>query len=150
MNGTQTAMKSAPALLKIARHRIDALQKALSAADGDKMRLLTGVEALERTRSAEAAAADPTVSGRVDPVELQSLAAFLRASRDKQKTLEAQVSEVGERVDVLRRALVSAFADEKKVELLANEAKARRERALAAAETAAFDEMAIQRMAMRS
>lgn len=143
-------MKSAPALLKIARHRIDALQKALAAADGDKMRLLTGVEALERTRSAEAAAADPTQTGRVDPVELQSLAAFLRASRDKQKSLEIQVSEVGARVDVLREALVAAFADEKKVELLASEAKARRERAQAAAETAAFDEMAIQRVARQS
>lgn len=132
-------MKSAPILIKLARHKIDAVQRKMRVLDDEIRACRHSVQDLQRQRAAEISAVS------VDPYELRALSAFLKVSEHQEGQIQNQLIVLDRQKALLREELMAAFAQEKKIETLAEAAQAQKDQAIAAQEAAELDEMAVMR-----
>lgn len=132
-------MKSAPILIKLARHKIDAVQRKMRVLDDEIQACRHSIQDLQRQLAAEISAVS------VDPYELRALSAFLKVSERQEGQIQNQLIVLDRQKALLRVELMEAFTQEKKIETLAQAAQAQKDHAIAAQEAAELDEMAVMR-----
>jgi flagellar protein FliJ len=134
-------MRTGETLIKLAKHKVEAVQTLITAAEKTRSDLLAKLDALAVRDERERALAAR------DPAGSSTYTAFAAALKLQRGNIEASLSGVEHQVDALRGDLAIAFEEQKKFEML-EERRVMREVAAAAKRASAFmDEAALMRAA---
>ncbi|HBB55781.1 MAG TPA: hypothetical protein DCZ49_06300 [Hyphomonadaceae bacterium] len=131
-----------PALLKIAKHRVEASQRVVSGLEAEKQMAAARIERFDIETPIEAASADG------DLLAMSLFPAFAQAREAERRRLAAAIGAVETKLETARADVRDAFTAQKKYEWIVEKFAAERERALAAVDNARMDETAA-RMAQR-
>ncbi|MGF1463580.1 MAG: flagellar FliJ family protein [Maricaulaceae bacterium] len=132
-------MRNYQAMIKLARFKVDELQKQMSAIDAARESLKTKVGDLESQVPNEQVAADSWRDGFI------AYGSYAQAVNERKDNLRASISEVDAQAAGLRASMQQAFQELKKFELL-EERRVARERAKREKKLQAeLDDMAMQR-----
>jgi flagellar export protein FliJ len=130
-------MKSGPALKKLAKHRIEILQRALNRADADagvaQSKQLEVEAELQRERILAAESGDGA-----------DFARYAAAIAPKRAALAEATRKAAAHAHVLRAELLEAFAEGKKIDILLERAAARERAEDERIEQAQLDEVALR------
>lgn len=123
-------------LIRLARFKVEELQKQMAELDRSKAALISQIERLEASVPEEQAAATQSKDGYL------AYGSYAQAVIKRKDNIRASLSEVEAQSDALRDRLSEAFQELKKYELLEERRVARAEAAVREAEQAELDEMA--------
>ena len=123
-------------LIRLARFKVEELQKQMAELDRSKAALIGQIERLEASVPEEQAVATQSKDGYL------AYGSYAQAVIKRKDNIRASLSEVEAQSDALRDRLSEAFQELKKYELLEERRVARAEAALRDAEQAELDEMA--------
>lgn len=126
-------------LIRLARFKVEELQKQLADIDRVRQSLLDQVERLEASVPEEQAAATQNKDGFL------AYGSYAQAVIKRKQNIRASMDEVDQQADEIRDRLEGAFRELKKYELLEERRVARVEEALRAEEQAEVDEIAQSR-----
>lgn len=136
-------MRSGETLIRLARHRIDSVQKLVMAAEQARADLARRLEDFDARERRERAAADADL--RLG----STFVAFLNALKIQRANVQASIAGVEEQLEALRGDLQDAFEELKRFETLEEARKAREAKALAKRQQDRLDEAALIRAARR-
>ncbi|MEC9249262.1 MAG: flagellar export protein FliJ [Pseudomonadota bacterium] len=123
-------------LIRLARFKVEELQKQMAELDRSKAALISQIERLEASVPEEQAIATQSKDGYL------AYGSYAQAVIKRKDNIRASLSEVEAQSDALRDRLSEAFQELKKYELLEERRVARAEAAVRDAEQAELDEMA--------
>lgn len=123
-------------LIRLARFKVEELQKQLADIDRVRTSLNDQIERLEASVPEEQAAATDNKDGYI------AYGSYAQAVIKRKQNIRASLDEVDQQADGIRERLEAAFRELKKYELLEERRVARIEDALRAAEQAELDEIA--------
>lgn len=123
-------------LIRLARFKVEELQKQLADIDRVRQSLTDQIERLEASVPEEQAAATQNKDGFL------AYGSYAQAVIKRKQNIRASMDEVDEQADDIRERLEAAFRELKKYELLEERRVARIEEALRAEEQAEVDEIA--------
>ena len=123
-------------LIRLARFKVEELQKQMADIDRARQTIAEQIERLEASVPGEKAAAVESKEGYL------AYGSYARSVIQRKDNLRASEREVEAQSDALRERLETAFAELKKYELLEERRLARVEDAVRAAEQAEMDEIA--------
>lgn len=123
-------------LIRLARFKVEELQKQMAELDRSKQALINQIERLEASVPEEQAIATQSKDGYL------AYGSYAQAVIKRKDNIRASLSEVEAQSDALRERLSEAFQELKKYELLEERRLARAEAAVREAEQAELDEMA--------
>lgn len=123
-------------LIRLARFKVEELQKQMAELDRSKQALINQIERLEASVPEEQAIATQSKDGYL------AYGSYAQAVIKRKDNIRASLSEVEAQSDALRDRLSEAFQELKKYELLEERRVARAEAAVREAEQAELDEMA--------
>ncbi|MGY6532202.1 flagellar export protein FliJ [Glycocaulis sp.] len=123
-------------LIRLARFKVEELQKQMADIDRARQTIAEQIERLEASVPGEQAAAVESKEGYL------AYGSYARSVIQRKDNLRASEREVEAQSDALRERLETAFAELKKYELLEERRLARVEDAVRAAEQAEMDEIA--------
>lgn len=126
-------------LIRLARFKVEELQKQLADIDRVRQSLIDQVERLEASVPEEQAAAAQNKDGFL------AYGSYAQAVIKRKQNIRASMDEVDQQADEIRERLEGAFRELKKYELLEERRVARVEEALRAEEQAEVDEIAQSR-----
>ncbi|MEE2526101.1 flagellar FliJ family protein [Hyphobacterium sp. HN65] len=126
-------------LIRLARFKVEELQKQLADIDRVRQSLIDQVERLEASVPEEQAAATQNKDGFL------AYGSYAQAVIKRKQNIRASMDEVDQQADEIRERLEGAFRELKKYELLEERRVARVEEALRAEEQAEVDEIAQSR-----
>ncbi|WP_421790638.1 flagellar FliJ family protein [Hyphobacterium sp.] len=126
-------------LIRLARFKVEELQKQLADIDRVRQSLIDQVERLEASVPEEQAAATQNKDGYL------AYGSYAQAVIKRKQNIRASMEEVDQQADEIRGRLEAAFRELKKYELLEERRVARIEEALRAEEQAELDEIAQSR-----
>lgn len=126
-------------LIRLARFKVEELQKQLADIDRVRQTLIDQVERLEASVPEEQAAATQNKDGYL------AYGSYAQAVIKRKQNIRASMDEVDQQADEIRGRLEAAFRELKKYELLEERRVARIEEALRAEEQAELDEIAQSR-----
>ncbi|MHA6289045.1 flagellar FliJ family protein [Maricaulis sp. CAU 1757] len=130
-------------LIRLARFKVEELQKQMAELDNSRQALLGQIERLEASVPEEQAAATASKEGFV------AYGSYAQAVIKRKENIRLSLDEVEVQADALRARLGEAFQDLKKYELLEERRLAHIEKALRTAEQDELDEIAQIRHARR-
>lgn len=134
-------MRTGQTLIKLAKHKVDAVQTLISAAEKTRSDMLAKLDALSVREGRERDLAER------DPAGSSTYAAFRAALLLQRGNIAASLSGVEHQIEALRGDLAIAFEEQKKFEML-EERRVAREIVAAAKRASAFmDESALMRAA---
>jgi flagellar export protein FliJ len=123
-------------LIRLARFKVEELQKQMAELDRSKAALTNQIERLEASVPDEQAAATQSKDGYL------AYGSYAQAVIKRKDNIRASLNEVEAQSDALRERLAEAFQELKKYELLEERRVARIEQAQREAEQAELDEIA--------
>ncbi|WP_300555579.1 flagellar export protein FliJ [Maricaulis sp.] len=123
-------------LIRLARFKVEELQKQMAELDRSKAALTNQIERLEASVPEEQAAATASKDGYL------AYGSYAQAVIKRKDNIRASLNEVEAQSDALRERLAEAFQELKKYELLEERRVARIEQAQREAEQAELDEIA--------
>lgn len=123
-------------LIRLARFKVEELQKQLADIDRVRTSLNDQIERLEASVPEEQAAATDNKDGYI------AYGSYAQAVIKRKQNIRASLDEVDQQAEGIRERLEAAFRELKKYELLEERRVARIEDALRAAEQAELDEIA--------
>ncbi len=123
-------------LIRLARFKVEELQKQMAELDRSRQSLMDQIERLEASVPEEQAAATEFKEGYV------AYGSYAQAVIKRKENIRASLDEVEVQADALRARLSEAFQELKKYELLEERRLARIEDAVRKAEQDELDEMA--------
>lgn len=123
-------------LIRLARFKVEELQKQMSELDRSKAALNGQIERLEASVPEEQAAATQSKDGYL------AYGSYAQAVIKRKENIRLSLDEVETQVDALRERLAEAFQELKKYELLEERRLARAEQAVRSAEQDELDEIA--------
>jgi flagellar FliJ protein len=123
-------------LIRLARFKVEELQKQMSELDRSKAALMNQIERLEASVPEEQAVAKESKDGYL------AYGSYAQAVIKRKENIRASLSEVEVQANALRARLSEAFQDLKKYELLEERRLARVEDAVRQAEQNELDEIA--------
>ncbi len=123
-------------LIRLARFKVEELQKQMSELDRSKAALNSQIERLEASVPEEQAAATQSKDGYL------AYGSYAQAVIKRKENIRLSLDEVETQVDALRERLAEAFQELKKYELLEERRLARAEQAVRSAEQDELDEIA--------
>lgn len=123
-------------LIRLARFKVEELQKQLADIDRVRTSLNDQIERLEASVPEEQAAATDNKDGYI------AYGSYAQAVIKRKQNIRASLDEVDQQADGIRERLEAAFRELKKYELLEERRVARIEDALRAEEQAELDEIA--------
>lgn len=123
-------------LIRLARFKVEELQKQMAELDRSKQALINQIERLEASVPEEQAIATQSKDGYL------AYGSYAQAVIKRKDNIRASLSEVEAQSDALQDRLSEAFQELKKYELLEERRLARAEAAVREAEQAELDEMA--------
>ncbi|KPP81643.1 MAG: flagellar protein FliJ [Oceanicaulis sp. HLUCCA04] len=123
-------------LIRLARFKVEELQKQMADIDRARAAIADQIERLEASVPGEQAAASESREGYL------AYGSYARSVIQRKENLRASEREVETQADDLRERLETAFGELKKYELLEERRVARIEDAVRAAEQAEMDEIA--------
>lgn len=123
-------------LIRLARFKVEELQKQMAEIDRARAGLLSQIEQLEQSVPGEQAAASQSREGYI------AYGSYAQSVIKRKENLRASLEEVDVQANALRGRLEQAFAELKKYELLEERRLARIETSLRRAEQAEMDEIA--------
>jgi flagellar export protein FliJ len=123
-------------LIRLARFKVEELQKQMAELDRSRQSLIDQIERLEASVPEEQAAATEFKEGYV------AYGSYAQAVIKRKENIRASLDEVEVQADALRSRLSEAFQELKKYELLEERRLARIEDAVRKAEQDELDEMA--------
>jgi flagellar export protein FliJ len=123
-------------LIRLARFKVEELQKQMAELDRSRQSLIDQIERLEASVPEEQAAATEFKEGYV------AYGSYAQAVIKRKENIRASLDEVEVQADALRARLSEAFQELKKYELLEERRLARIEDAVRKAEQDELDEMA--------
>jgi len=126
-------------LIRLARFKVEELQKQMAELDRSKSALMNQIERLEASVPEEQAAATQSKEGYL------AYGSYAQAVIKRKENIRASLDEVEAQSEALRERLAEAFQELKKYELMEERRIARAEAAFRAAEQAEMDEMAQNR-----
>ncbi len=126
-------------LIRLARFKVEELQKQMAELDRSKQALTQQIERLEASVPEEQAAATQSKDGYL------AYGSYAQAVIKRKENIRASLNEVESQSDVLRDRLAEAFQELKKYELMEERRLARAEAAFRSAEQAEMDELAQNR-----
>ena len=126
-------------LIRLARFKVEELQKQMAELDRARGSLNGQIERLEASVPEEQAAADQFKEGYV------AYGSYAQAVIKRKENIRRSLDEVEAQADALRGRLTEAFQELKKYELLEERRLARAEEAVRKAEQDEIDEIAAQR-----
>lgn len=135
------AQRSHAPLIRLARFKVEELQKQMAEIDRAKQAILDQIDRLEESVPGEQAAADESREGYL------AYGSYARSVIQRKDNLRASLDEVEAQAGDMRGQLETAFAELKKYELLEERRLARLQAAEKAAEQAEMDEIAARRAA---
>ncbi|MBR9824660.1 MAG: flagellar export protein FliJ [Alphaproteobacteria bacterium] len=126
-------------LIRLARFKVEELQKQMAELDRSKQALTQQIERLEASVPEEQAAATESKDGYL------AYGSYAQAVIKRKENIRASLHEVESQSDALRDRLSEAFQELKKYELMEERRLARAEAAFRSAEQAEMDELAQNR-----
>ncbi|WP_300542017.1 flagellar FliJ family protein [Maricaulis sp.] len=123
-------------LIRLARFKVEELQKQMAELDRSRQSLIDQIERLEASVPEEQAAATESKEGYL------AYGSYAQAVIKRKENIRASLDEVEVQADALRARLSEAFQELKKYELLEERRLARIEQAVRAAEQDELDEIA--------
>ncbi|WP_417468656.1 flagellar FliJ family protein [Maricaulis sp.] len=123
-------------LIRLARFKVEELQKQMAELDRSKAALLNQIERLEASVPEEQAVATQSRDGYL------AYGSYAQAVIKRKENIRSSLDEVEVQADALRGRLGDAFQELKKFEVLEERRLARIEKALRAAEQDELDEIA--------
>ena len=123
-------------LIRLARFKVEELQKQMSELDRSKAALNSQIERLEASVPEEQAAATESKDGYL------AYGSYAQAVIKRKENIRLSLDEVESQVEALRERLAEAFQELKKYELLEERRLARAEQAVRSAEQDELDEIA--------
>lgn len=123
-------------LIRLARFKVEELQKQMAELDNSRRALTGQIERLEASVPEEQAAATASKEGFV------AYGSYAQAVIKRKENIRASLEEVDVQSDALRERLSDAFQELKKFELLEERRLAQIEKAVRAAEQDELDEIA--------
>ena len=123
-------------LIRLARFKVEELQKQMAELDRSRAALIGQIERLEASVPEEQAAAAQSKEGYV------AYGSYAQAVIKRKQNIRASLDEVDQQAEGIRERLEAAFRELKKYELLEERRVARIEDALRAEEQAELDEIA--------
>ncbi|WP_417491079.1 flagellar export protein FliJ [Maricaulis sp.] len=123
-------------LIRLARFKVEELQKQMAELDRSKAALLNQIERLEASVPEEQAVATQSRDGYL------AYGSYAQAVIKRKENIRSSLDEVEVQADALRERLGDAFQELKKFEVLEERRLARVEKALRAAEQDELDEIA--------
>ena len=126
-------------LIRLARFKVEELQKQMSELDRSKAALNGQIERLEASVPEEQAAATQSKDGYL------AYGSYAQAVIKRKENIRLSLTEVETQVEALRERLAEAFQELKKYELLEERRLARAEQAVRSAEQDELDEIAQNR-----
>jgi len=126
-------------LIRLARFKVEELQKQMSELDRAKASLTGQIERLEASVPEEQAVAEQSREGYL------AYGSYAQAVIKRKENIRASLTEVESQVDSMRERLAEAFQELKKYELLEERRLARVEQALREQEQDELDEIAASR-----
>jgi flagellar export protein FliJ len=130
------ATRSHAPLIRLARFKVEELQKQMAEIERARAAILDQIDRLEASVPGEQAAADENRDGYL------AYGSYARSVIQRKDNLRASLSEVDSQAGALRARLETAFAELKKFELLEERRLARLQESVRAAEQAEMDEVA--------
>ncbi len=134
-------MRNFASLIKLARFKVEDLQKQMAALDSARAHLESRIADLVRSVPEEQVAASETREG------FMAYGSYAQAVIERKNNLRASMVELDAQTAALRVQLADAFRELKKFELMEERRLARLEEARAKAEQAELDEIAGTRAA---
>lgn len=126
-------------LIRLARFKVEELQKQMAELDRSRQALIDQIERLEASVPEEQAAATESKEGFL------AYGSYAQAVIKRKENIRLSLEEVDVQADALRARLSEAFQELKKYELLEERRLARIEKAVRAAEQDELDEIAQSR-----
>ena len=123
-------------LIRLARFKVEELQKQMAELDRSKQALINQIERLEASVPEEQAIATQSKDGYL------AYGSYAQAVIKRKENIRASLAEVEVQADALRERLAEAFQELKKYELLEERRVARAQQALREAEQHELDEIA--------
>lgn len=123
-------------LIRLARFKVEELQKQMAELDRSRQALLNQIERLEASVPEEQAIAEQSKEGYL------AYGSYAQAVIKRKENIRLSLDEVDVQADALRARLSDAFQELKKYELLEERRLARIEHAVRAAEQDELDEIA--------
>jgi len=123
-------------LIRLARFKVEELQKQMAELDRSRQALLNQIERLEASVPEEQAIAAESKEGFL------AYGSYAQAVIKRKENIRLSLDEVDVQADALRERLTEAFQELKKYELLEERRLARAQQALRAAEQDELDEIA--------
>jgi flagellar protein FliJ len=132
-------MKSGDTLIRLAKHKVDTVQKLILAAEQTRAGVLQKRDdlAAKSERERANAVADPSV--------MANWIAYAKAVSGQMANLEASLAGIDQQVEALRLDLQGAFEEQKKFEMLEERRQARLKLTKDKRSQAFMDEMALVR-----
>jgi len=136
-------MRSGDALIRLAKHKVEGLQKLLTQAQTSRSDLEKQTNDLEAAAAAEAIKAQKSVTGAA------AWAGYFQGLQVRRRNIASSIAGVERQISGLRDDLQLAFEELKRFELLEEKRKTREAVGLARREQAMLDEAATMRAARR-
>lgn len=134
-------MSSVETLIKLAKHRVEAVQKLLSAARQMHSDLGNKLTALDKAKENE------RIMASNNPEYAASFNGYLKSWNGQRANVEASMAGVDEQINALSQDLAEAFEEQKKFETLAERRRIAQAENAKKRETKQMDEFAITRAA---
>jgi flagellar protein FliJ len=132
-------MRTGDTLIRLAKHKVDSVQKLIAAAEQTR----AGV--VQKRADLEVRAAKEAANAARDPSLMGHWTAYSRVVAGQTANLDASISGMDSQIEALRLDLQSAFEDQKKFEMLEERRLARTKLAKNKREQAFMDETALVR-----
>ena len=132
-------MKSGDTLIRLAKHKVDSVQKLISAAEQTR----AGV--VQKRADLDLKAAKEAANAARDPSLIPHWNAYSKIIAGQTANLDASISGMDQQIEALRLDLQSAFEDQKKFEMLEERRVARVKFSKDKREQAFMDETALVR-----
>lgn len=132
-------MKSGDTLIRLAKHKVDSVQKLITAAEQTRAGVVQKREdlAAKYARESANAARDPSIMG--------NWVAYAKVVAVQNANLDASIAGMDQQIDALRLDLQGAYEEQKKFEMLEERRVARVQASKAKREQAFMDETALVR-----
>jgi flagellar protein FliJ len=132
-------MKSGDTLIRLAKHKVDSVQKLITAAEQTRAGVVQKRDdlAAKLARESANAARDPSIMG--------NWVAYAKVVAAQNANLDASIAGMDEQIEALRIDLQGAFEEQKKFEMLEERRQGRIKASKAKREQAFMDETALVR-----
>jgi flagellar protein FliJ len=137
-------MRNMHALIRLARYKVEELQRQQAAIDDARQSLRDQVDRLQAAVPEEQVAANASRDGFV------AYGSYAQAVIQRRRNIQASLADVDVQAEALRARLEAAFAELKKFEIMEERRLVRVRRERAQAEQAGLDDLSVMRAARRA